>query len=43
MNSTTSVEFKNFKDGLDKQETPKEIAAALKQDNQVVRVEDYYY
>ena len=39
MNSTTSVEFKNFKDGLDKQETPKEIAAALKQDNQVVRVE----
>jgi len=39
MNSITSVEFKNLKDGLDKKETPKEIAAALKQDNQVVKVE----
>ena len=39
MNSTTSVEFKNLKDGLDKEETPKEISAALKQDNQVVKVE----
>ncbi|ADI91857.1 hypothetical protein [Acinetobacter oleivorans] len=39
MNSTTSVEFKNLKEGLDKEETPKEIAAALKQDNQVVKVE----
>lgn len=39
MNSVTSVEFKNLKEGLDKAETPKEIAAALKQDNQIVKVE----
>lgn len=39
MNSVTSVEFKNLKEGLDKTETPKEIAAALKQDNQIVKVE----
>src|SRR5690606_4845874 len=39
MNSTTSLEFKNLKDGLDKVETPKEVAEALKQDNQTVMVE----
>lgn len=39
MNSTTSLEFKNLKEGLDKVETPKEVAEALKQDNQTVMVQ----
>lgn len=39
MNSNTSLEFKNLKDGLDKKETPKEVAEALRQDNQTVMVQ----
>jgi len=39
MNASASLEFKNFKEGLDKVETPKEVAEALRQDNQTVMVQ----